>query len=77
MEGDTDAKTTEGRIGGAEEEGGGIARALVVATPALSKGVAVVDEGALTGSSEATRALTSVAGEAEISWVDVAGGGGA
>ena len=30
MEGDTDAKTTEGRIGGAEEEGGGIARALVV-----------------------------------------------
>lgn len=62
MEGNADANTAEGGIGGAEEERDDIFGALVVATPALSKGVPTMDRGATTRPVKVVCALTSTAG---------------
>jgi len=42
VEGDVDANTIEGGTGEAEEGGGNISGALIVATPTLSKGASTV-----------------------------------
>jgi len=44
---------------GAEEEGGDTTRALMVSTPTLNKGVATVDDGAITEPTKAVGILTS------------------
>jgi len=66
MEGNADANTAEWWTSGDEKGGGGIIGALVVATPTLNKGAAMVDRGASTRLAEAVDVLTLVAGEVEI-----------
>ena len=60
-EGDIVANTAEGGIGGAEEGGGDITRALVVITPTLGMDVAMVDEDTTMEPAEVVDALTLTA----------------
>ena len=57
---EVNANTVEGGTDGAKEGGGDITEALVVSTPALSKGASMVDKGATKEPTETASALTSV-----------------
>lgn len=58
MEGDVDANTIEGGTSEAEEGGGNISGALIVATPTLSKGASTVGKGATIALVEVANTLT-------------------
>ena len=50
-----------------EEEGGGTTKVLIVTTPTLSKGVTVMEGGAMIGAAKGTSAATMVDRETETS----------
>ena len=74
MEGDAITNRVEARAGGAKEERGGNTWALVVATPILSKGATMMDEGTTIEQAEVDNVLTTTVGVA--SWIGIVEGGG-
>ena len=66
-EGNTNDNTNEVETGEVEEEGGGTTKVLIVTTPTLSKGVTVMEGGAMIGAAKGTSAATMVDRETETS----------
>lgn len=60
---ESEANAVEGGTIGAEEEGGGVIGALVVATPTLSKSATTMDESATSELAKAVAAITSATTE--------------